>query len=73
MREVAIGKRVETETARVSIPTEKERAVIESLTPEKAGAPVTSDTAFKQEKVMRMEVYEETAEFKKQAFVREKE
>jgi stress response protein YsnF len=61
LREVAIGKRVQTATARVSIPTEKERAVIESITPEKVGAPVTPDTAFKQEKVMRMEVYEETA------------
>ncbi|MEG4913997.1 DUF2382 domain-containing protein [Microcoleus sp. B7-D4] len=69
--EVAIGKRVETETARVSIPTEKERVVIESITPEKAGAPVNRDTPFKQEEVMRMEVYEETADIKKEAFVRE--
>jgi len=69
--EVAIGKRVETETARVSVPTEKERVVIESITPEKAGAPVNLDTPFKQEKVMRMEVYEETADIKKEAFVRE--
>ncbi|MEG4488946.1 DUF2382 domain-containing protein [Microcoleus sp. D2_18a_B4] len=69
--EVAIGKRVETETARVSIPTEKERVVIESITPENAGAPVIRDTPFKQEKVMRMEVYEETADIKKEAFVRE--
>lgn len=69
--EVAIGKRVETETARVSVPTEKERVVIESITPEKAGAPVNRDTPFKQEKVMRMEVYEESADIKKEAFVRE--
>ncbi|MEG3930569.1 MULTISPECIES: DUF2382 domain-containing protein [unclassified Microcoleus] len=69
--EVAIGKRVETETARVSIPTEKERVVIESITPENAGAPVIRDTPFQQEKVMRMEVYEETADIKKEAFVRE--
>ena len=69
--EVAISKRVETETARVSIPTEKERVVIESITPEKTGVPVTRDTPFKQEKVMRMEVYEETADIKKEAFVRE--
>lgn len=69
--EVAIGKRVETETARVSVPTEKERVVIESITPEKAGAPVNLDTPFKQEKVMRMEVYEESADIKKEAFVRE--
>ncbi|MEG5032723.1 DUF2382 domain-containing protein [Microcoleus sp. AT3-D2] len=69
--EVAIGKRVETDTARISIPTEKERVVIESVTPGKAGAPVNRDTPFKQEKVMRMEVYEETADVKKEAFVRE--
>jgi len=69
--EVAIGKRVETDTARVSIPTEKERVVIESMTPKKAGAPVNLDTPFQQEKVMRMEVYEETADLKKEAFVRE--
>jgi uncharacterized protein (TIGR02271 family) len=69
--EVAIGKRVETETARVSIPTEKERVVIESITPEKAGASLTPDTPFKQEKAIRMEVYEETAKIQKQAFVRE--
>ncbi|MEG4166270.1 MULTISPECIES: DUF2382 domain-containing protein [unclassified Microcoleus] len=69
--EVAIGKRVETETARVSIPTEKERVVIERITPEKAGAPVNRDTPFQQEHVMRMEVYEETADIKKEAFVRE--
>ncbi|MEG3966670.1 DUF2382 domain-containing protein [Microcoleus sp. T2B6] len=69
--EVAIGKRVETETARVSIPTQKERVVIESITPEKAGAPVNRDTPFQQEQVMRMEVYEEIADIKKEAFVRE--
>ncbi|MEG5015973.1 MULTISPECIES: DUF2382 domain-containing protein [unclassified Microcoleus] len=69
--EVAIGKRVETETARVSVPTEKERVVIESVTPAKAGAPVNRDTPFQQEKVMRMDVYEETADIKKEAFVRE--
>jgi stress response protein YsnF len=35
--EVAIGKRVETETARVSVPVEKERVVIERRTPEALG------------------------------------
>jgi len=69
--EVAIGKRVETDTARVAIPTEKERVVIESVTPGKAGASVNRDTPFQQDKVMRMEVYEETADLKKEAFVRE--
>jgi uncharacterized protein (TIGR02271 family) len=69
--EVAIGKRVETQTARASIPVEKERVVIERITPENADASVNSDTAFQQQEVLRMEVYEETADIQKQAFVRE--
>lgn len=35
--EVTIGKRVETETAQVAIPVEKERVVIERVTPKDAG------------------------------------
>ncbi len=69
--EVAIGKRVETETAKVSVPVEKERVVIERTAPENPGTTVTPDTAFGQQEMVRMEVYEETAEIEKQAFVRE--
>lgn len=69
--EVAIGKRVETEIAKVSVPVEKERVVIERTAPENRGATVTPDTAFGQQEMVRMEVYEETAEIEKQAFVRE--
>lgn len=69
--EVAIGKRVETQQARVQVPIEKERVVIERVTPENAGVAVTSDAAFHQQEITRLEVYEETADIKKQAFVRE--
>ena len=70
--EVAIGKRVETETARVSVPVEKERVVIERRTPENVGTTVThSEHDFREGEVVHMRVYEETADIGKQAFVRE--
>jgi uncharacterized protein (TIGR02271 family) len=70
--EVAIGKRVETETARVSVPVEKERVVIERRTPEHIGTTATpSDLDFREGEVAHMRVYEETADIRKQAFVRE--
>ncbi|AFY78984.1 conserved domain protein, TIGR02271+C111 [Pleurocapsa sp. PCC 7327] len=68
---VTVGKRVETDTARVSVPVEKERVVIERKEPTST-TPVNSDaTAFKEGEVARMEVYEETADVQKQAYVRE--
>jgi len=70
--EVAVGKRIETETARVSVPVEKERVVIERTTPSAAGTPVTSgDVDFRDAEVARIEVYEETPDIHKEAFVRE--
>lgn len=70
--EVAIGKHVETETARASIAIEKERIVIERTTPVDAGTVVSpSDVAFQEGEVARMEVYEETPDIHKEAFVRE--
>ena len=70
--EVAIGKRVETETARVSVPVEKERVVIERRTPEGVGTTVTpGEHDFREGEVVHMRVYEETADIGKQAFVRE--
>ncbi|WP_019506668.1 DUF2382 domain-containing protein [Pleurocapsa sp. PCC 7319] len=69
--EVAIGKRVETETASVSVPVEKERIVIER-TDVAAGTVVTPGTAnFAGGKVAEVELYEETADIQKEAFVRE--
>lgn len=68
--EVAFTKRIETETAKVSMPIEKERVVIERTTP--SSATVTADaTAFQEGEVVRLEVYEETPDIHKETFVRE--
>ncbi|KAM3100985.1 YsnF/AvaK domain-containing protein [Phormidesmis sp. 146-12] len=69
--EVAIGKHVETETARVSVPIEKERVVIERTTPVSAEAVVPGEMAFQSGETVRVEVYEETPDIHKEAFVRE--
>lgn len=70
--EVTIGKHVETETAQVSVPVEKERVVVERVTPENAGKAVApGEATFNEGEVARMEVYEENADVQKQAFVRE--
>lgn len=70
--EVTVGKHIETETARVSVPIERERVVIERVTPADAGTVVSpSDLDFQEGEVARIEVYEETPEIHKEAFVRE--
>lgn len=68
---VSVGKRVETETATVSVPVERERVVIERTTPTEATAVTPGETAFADTEVARVEVYEESADIAKQAFVRE--
>jgi uncharacterized protein (TIGR02271 family) len=69
---VEVGKRVETETARASVPVERERVVIERNTTPGVTRPVTpGDADFREGEVARIDVYEETADIKKQAFVRE--
>ncbi len=69
---VGIGKHVETETARVSVGIDKERVVIERVTPADGGKAVAFDAAnFREGEVARMEIYEETANVRKEAFVRE--
>jgi uncharacterized protein (TIGR02271 family) len=70
--EVAIGKHVETETARVSVPVEKERVVVERVTPTDAGRAVApGEATFNEGEVAHVEVYEENADIRKEAFVRE--
>lgn len=69
--EVAVGKRVETETAEVSVPVEKERVVIERTTPTSTKEVAVGEANFKDGEVARMEVYEETADIQKKAYVRE--
>lgn len=68
---VKVGKRVETETASVSVPVEKERVVIERTTPTSSTPVAPGEVAFGDTEVARIEVYEETADVEKQAFVRE--
>ncbi|MGB3206195.1 MAG: YsnF/AvaK domain-containing protein [Crinalium sp.] len=70
--EVTVGKHVETETARVSVPVEKERVIVERITPTDAGTAVNPATVnFGQGETAHIDVYEETADVQKQAFVRE--
>jgi uncharacterized protein (TIGR02271 family) len=69
--EVAIGKHVETETARVSVPIEKERVIIERTNPTDTREVTPGEVDFREGEVARMEVYEETADIQKKAFVRE--
>ncbi|MBD2509510.1 YsnF/AvaK domain-containing protein [Nostoc muscorum FACHB-395] len=70
--EVAIGKYIETETGRVSVPIEKERVVIERVTPADAGKSVApGSVSFSEGEVARIEVHEETADIHKETFVRE--
>lgn len=68
--EVSIGKHVETKTATVSIPIEKERVVIER-TPGSGATVAPSEANFQTGEVARMEIYEETPAVRKEAFIRE--
>lgn len=70
--EVAIGKHVETETATVAVPVEKERVIIERVTPADAGRAVRpGEATFSEGEVAHVEIYEEQASVQKEAFVRE--
>ncbi|MGD2181733.1 DUF2382 domain-containing protein [Lusitaniella coriacea] len=69
--EVAVGKKVESKTAKVAVPVENERVVIERTTPTGTTPVTPGATNFKEGEVARVEVYEESAQIDKQAFVRE--
>ncbi|HEY9700170.1 MAG TPA: DUF2382 domain-containing protein [Trichocoleus sp.] len=70
--EVIVGKHVETETAHVSVPVERERVIIERTTPTDAGVVATpGEGAFREGEVARMEVYEEVPDIRKETVVRE--
>lgn len=70
--EVTVGKHIETETERVSVPIEKERVVIERVTPMDAGRAVApGEYDFREGEVARIEIYEEQPDIHKEAFVRE--
>jgi uncharacterized protein (TIGR02271 family) len=70
--EVAVGKHIETETARVTVPIEKERVVIERFQPIETGTLVDpNELRFQEGEVARIEVFQETPEIHKEAYVRE--
>ncbi|MCC5607779.1 DUF2382 domain-containing protein [Nostoc sp. CHAB 5834] len=70
--EVTVGKHIETETASVTVPIQKERVLIERIVPTEAGKVVDpNELKFQEGEVARIEVYEETPEIRKEAFVRE--
>ncbi|HEY9761845.1 MAG TPA: DUF2382 domain-containing protein [Trichocoleus sp.] len=68
--EVAVGKRVVTETAQIAEPVERERVVIERHDVTGSSA-VPTGNYFQNEEVARLEIYEEQVNVEKQAFVRE--
>lgn len=70
--EVTIGKHVETDTARVAVPLDKERVIVERVTPKDAGQAVAPGVAnFREGEVARVEIHEEVPDIRKEAFVRE--
>jgi uncharacterized protein (TIGR02271 family) len=69
--EVAIGKHVEVETVRASVSIEKERVIIERAPVNNATVIGSSADAFHDNEAVRLEVYEETPDIRKEAFVRE--
>ncbi len=70
--EVVIGKHIESETARITVPIQKESVVIERVSPTPTGMVVDpKELKFQEGEVARIEVYEEIPEIHKEAFVRE--
>ncbi|MEH1923053.1 DUF2382 domain-containing protein [Nostoc sp.] len=70
--EVTVGKHIETDIAHVTVPIQKERVLIERVVPTEAGKVLDpNELRFQEGEVVRIEVYEETPEIHKEAFVRE--
>jgi uncharacterized protein (TIGR02271 family) len=69
--EVSVGKRVETETSRVSVPLEKEQIVIERVDATSTAAVAPGEAMFQEGEVARIDVYEEVPDVRKEVYVRE--
>jgi uncharacterized protein (TIGR02271 family) len=70
--EVIVGKHVDTEKAAVSVPLDKERVIVERTVPHDTNVAVTANAgAFQEGEIARMEVFEESVDIRKEAFVRE--
>jgi uncharacterized protein (TIGR02271 family) len=69
--EVAFDKHIEVEKAHASVPIEKERVVIERVPLSGETAVTPGADAFGKSETLRVEVYEEIPDIRKEAFVRE--
>lgn len=69
--DVKITKDVQSKTSEVSVPIRNERVVIERNVPMDDSAAIGDRPDFTEGEVARVEVYEESADIKKQPFVRE--
>ncbi|MBW4654586.1 MAG: DUF2382 domain-containing protein [Kaiparowitsia implicata GSE-PSE-MK54-09C] len=69
--EVAVGKRVETETVQVEVPLRKERLVVERTAGDQQAVDPGAAGNFKSGDAARVELYEETPEVRKETFVSE--
>lgn len=70
--EVKVGKHVTTQIAQVTVPVKKERIVIERVPPTEVGTVLDPKALkFQEGEITRIELYEETPEIRKEAFVRE--
>ncbi|WP_206603052.1 DUF2382 domain-containing protein [Leptolyngbya ohadii] len=69
--EVIVGKHVETEHTQVNVPIEKERVVIERTNPVNQVVSEGEINAFGDNEVVRMEVYEEVPDIRKETVLRE--
>lgn len=70
--DVVVGKHTETETTQVTVPIEKERVIIDRVSPaggDRAVAP--GEANFGAGEVARIDVYEETPDVRKEAYVAE--
>lgn len=70
--EVAVGKHIETETASVRVPIQRERIVIDRVQATATSTVVDpNEIKFQEGEVARIEVYQETPDIHKETFVRE--
>jgi uncharacterized protein (TIGR02271 family) len=70
--EVAVGKHIETETVSVTVPIQKERLVIDRVQTIATGRVVDpNEIKFQEGEVARIDIYQETPEIHKEAFIRE--
>ncbi len=69
--EVVVGKTVNTEQAHVAVPVKRERVVVERVPVSDQSTAGSVGDAFNDSEVARVEVYEETPDVRKEAFVRE--